>query len=132
MLERLYQRIDLPRPGENFKTRFQRDTRELVQSTAALLLDPATYSDLKTLLSAHSVAEIADDFRRTAAAASALGLQAEAMGLLNAASAKAGLAHDRPRQVGALQDLQALYVAAGQLREAGKMAARLQALARPR
>lgn len=131
LLQRLYARIDLPRPGENVATRWRRDSKLLVQRTAALLLDPQTYADLKTLLPAHSVAEITEDFRRVAAVARTFGLLAEAESLLRAASSKAGLARHRPHQVAALQDLQALYTAAGRLREAATVAARLRALTAP-
>ena len=131
MLQRLYQRIDLPRPGEDFRTRYRRDTRLLVQRTAALLLDPAVYADLKTLLPAHSVAEITEDFRTTAALARSFGLQTEAERLLRGAAGKAGQARDRAGQAAALQDLQGLFTEAGRLREAAALGVRLQALKVP-
>jgi hypothetical protein len=125
-LKKLYDRIDLPRPQENWKAKYQRDVRTFVRQITAILLDDQTAVELQGFVKQNVSKGLADDCRLTAKAAFALGMVAEAEKLYKESSDRFSAQGDKKSQVSVLNDLYEVYHSAGMKTKADKVLSKIK------
>jgi hypothetical protein len=87
-LEKLYERIDFPRSGEDPVIRYQRDIRILIQRIIAFMLAPQTAVDMETILKRNLTVDWVEDLKALERAARLFDLYGEAERLLREISGR--------------------------------------------
>jgi len=130
-LKKLFDKLDLPRPGDDFRQRFAHNTQGTIIALAKLLVDPATTSALELMLGRDVRADVAASCATTAKVASAMGIVDTAEDLHKAALAGFETVGDRKRQIEALKALAEFYDHSNLPSKAGTIRTRIQLLGGP-
>lgn len=108
-LKNLYEKLDLPRPGDDMRQRFSHDERSTLVALTKLLVDPKTISTLQGILGRDVRAEMASDCSRAAKIAHTLNIPDAAERLYKAASAGFEAVGNRTKQLDSLRELAEFY-----------------------
>lgn len=129
-LKELYEKIDLPRPGDDLRQRFSHDSRATLTALSKLLVDPATSSALRQILGRDVRADLAVSCASTAEVAVSLGMAQVAEDLHKAALVGYEALGDRLKQRGALEALARFYDRANEKSKAAAMRKRISLVQR--
>ena len=129
-LKELYEKLDLPRPGDDIRQRFSHDARTTIAALTKLLLDPATTSTLQDILGRNVRADVAADCASVAKVAYAQGMPDAAEDLHKAALAGFEAVGNRKRQVEALKALAEFYDRANLSSKVAEMRNRIRHIGR--
>lgn len=112
-LKKLLDKLDLPRPSENWKVTIERDIREVVKQTANILLDKNIADELKEFTGQSFNHNHSIDYKQTAMIASSFGLATEAELLYNERLKQISSVTDKTLSVEAYNDLHGFYLSNG-------------------
>jgi hypothetical protein len=113
ILKKLYEKIDLPRPSEDWRITIERDIRTFIRQTANILLDTEFTRTLPGISEQSTRTEFANDYRLTAKVASSFGLNEEAEKLYNERINLFSSKNDISNRLDALNELHSFYTSAG-------------------
>lgn len=130
ILRKLYEALDLPRPGIDV-TWIVGNGRTLAQKTAAFLLKAQVAGDLQAILKKDLGSVLAKDFRLTARIARGFGLMDETEKLLTASAERYRTAGNLNAQMNVLKDLQKFYLDAGMKAKADSIKSKLSKVLTP-
>lgn len=82
LFQNIFDKLDLPRPGENLESRYQINIKTVVQKAINFISDQQTAADLQEILKRNIAFDLANDFRSTANVARSLNMNLEAEKLL--------------------------------------------------
>jgi hypothetical protein len=129
-LKELYEKLDLPRPGDDLRQRFSHDARTTITALTKLLLDPATTSTLQAILGRNVRADMAADCASVAKVAYALGMPDAAENLHKAALLGFEAVGNKKKQIEALKALAEFYDHANLSSKAAEMRNRIRLIGR--
>jgi hypothetical protein len=86
LLQQVYDKLDLPRPSEDWRVHYEQNMRTVVEQTAAILLNPETAAQLSSALERDVRQALAQDCRLAGKAAAKLGMSELAKKLNRASS----------------------------------------------
>lgn len=108
-LRELYEKLDLPRPGDDIRQQFSHDSRATIVALTKVLVDPATTSTLQGILGRDVRRDVAADCASVAKVADTLSIPDAAERLYIAASTGFETIGDRTKQLDALRALAVFY-----------------------